>query len=389
MNMKRFIAIIIAMMMLLSLVACGKDEKKPKETEAEKTEAATKGEDETPEKSDDEDDDEVEEEPEFINPLTGLEVDRDISMLRPVSIMVNNINVSLPQSGISDADIIYECLAEGGITRLMMISNDWENLSKIGSCRSARDYYIDYAESYNCIFIHAGGSTYAYDTIAARGTNNIDGVRGPGGAMFYRDQDRINSGYGYEHTLFIYDGAAIKSTIESVGYSTTKAEGYEEPVNLMPWGETATLDNAAKHIKVVMSNYQVVDYVFDEDEGKYLRWQYSGMPHMDDGAGEQLAFENVVLMFNDSGAIAGDDKNRIWMQTTGTGTGYYITDGTYEEITWQKDAHDSPIKFFYLDGTEVEFNRGKTMINVVNNAYKTYTVFDDDTYLLDALEDAE
>ena len=388
MNIKRFIALLIAMIMLFSLVACNKDEKKPKETDAEKTEAATNGEKE-PDETEEEEKEEPENEPEFINPLTGLEVDHNISTLRPVSIMVNNINVSLPQSGISDADIIYECLAEGGITRLMMISNDWEKLPNIGSCRSARDYYIDYSESYNCIFIHAGGSTYAYDTLAARGTDNIDGVRGPSGNMFYRDQDRINSGYSYEHTLFIYDGAAIKSTIESVGYSTTKAEGYEEPVNLMPWGETATLDNEAKHIKVVMSNYQVVDYVYDEDAGEYLRWQYSGMPHMDYGADKQLAFENVVVMFNDSGAIAGDEKNRIWMQTTGTGTGYYITDGTYEEITWQKDAHDSPIKFFYSDGTEVEFNRGKTMINVVNNAYKSNMVFDNDTYLLDALEENE
>ena len=100
---------------------------------------------------------------------------------------------------------------------------------------------------------------------------------------------------------------------------------------------------------------------------------------MDCDSETQLSFTNVIVMFNDSGLINGDEKNRLWMQTTGEGEGYYITNGTYASIKWKKDSTDSPIKYYYEDGTEVEFNRGKTMINVVNKSYKNDVVFDDNT----------
>lgn len=376
---KKIICLLLASIMLLSFTACKKEEATGDDT----TIAETKPEKETVKETDAQTEAETEPvvvEPDFINPLTGLETTVDLSTRRPVSIMVNNIGASLPQSGISYADIIFECLAEGGITRLMMISTEYEKLPKIGSVRSARDYYIDYAESFDCVFMHAGGSTYAYETIANRKTNNIDGVNGPAIAgTFYRDQDRLNSGYAYEHTCFINGGEAVKAAVEGLGYRTTRAAGYENPVNFAKWSETVECDKKATHVGVNVSNYQYVDYVYDKESGLYLRYQYHGQPHMDYSNNEQLAFENVIIMYNDCGAISGDAKNRIWMQTTGEGNAYYITNGTYTTITWKKENHDSLLKFYYADGTEVALNRGKTMINVVPNGNYSLTVFDDDT----------
>ena len=382
MNAKRIISLLLVILMVFSAVACAKNDgeqsgeettieettkKKDKEKNPKETEAVTEAETEAPEK-----------EPEFTHPLTGLECSTDLTKKRPVSIMVNNIQPSLPQSGVSSADILFECLAEGGITRLMMVSTEYEKLPKIGSVRSARDYYIDYAESFNCIFIHAGGSTYAYDTLNSRGTNRIDGVNGPSPwGTFARDQDRLNAGYATEHTLFLQGGEAIKNAITSLGYKTEKAAGYEQPMVFAPWGEVVENENKATHIGVNVSNYQYVDYVYDSKSGKYLRFQYNGQKHMDSANDTQLAFENVILMFNSSGLISGDDKNRIWMQTTGEGDGYYITNGTYAPIKWKKENHDSVIKYYYADGTEVQFSRGKTMINVVDKSNKSATVFDD------------
>ncbi len=378
MKTKRIIAFLLASVLLFSLCACRNpaelpaDDTNVKNTEAgkeTKSEETIEAETEMPAT-----------EPQFINPLTGLGASSDISKKRPVSIMVNNLQASLPQSGIYQADILFECLAEGGITRLMMISTEYEKLPKVGSVRSARDYYIDFAESFNCIFIHAGGSTYAYNTLSSRGTDHIDGVNGPSPqGTFARDKDRLNSGYATEHTLFLQGGDAIKNAISNLGYKTERAAGYETPMVFTEWGETVTNDNKAAHIGVKVSSYQYVDYVYDSESGKYLRYQYNGKPHMDYAAENQLSFENVILMFNDSGLISGDEKNRIWMQTTGEGSGYYITEGTYAPITWKKDNHNSVIKYYYADGTEVEFNRGKTMINVVNNSNKSLVVFDDKT----------
>ena len=349
-----------------------KDTQKTEDTVKDKeTEADTTAKDEEPAKA-----------PEFVNPLTGLEADKDLSKKRPVSIMVNNIGVSLPQEGISQADILYECLAEGGITRLMMIVTDYDKLTKVGSVRSARDYYIDYADGYDCIFVHAGGSTYAYDTFSARGTNRIDGVNGPayfysGTGTFERDPDRLKQ-FATEHTLVVKSGDGLKKAIEYYNYRTEKKEEYSEPMKFVDFGKTAELKNKASHAKVVMSQSQVVDFVYNEETGLYSRYQYNGKKHIDNTTGEQLTFKNVVLLFTYTAAIPGDDKARIDIGTTGSGNGWYITEGTYQKITWKKDKSGSVIKYYYEDGTEVEFNRGKTMINVVPSYNESSVKFDNE-----------
>lgn len=382
MKKARIIAFILAAVMMFSLCACKKDDQsadttvpdettEAPETEAPETEAP---ETEAPET------DPATGEPEFVNPLTGLAAGVDVANRRPVAIMVNNVKASLPQSGVSKADILFECLAEGGITRLMMLSTEYEFLPKVGSVRSARDYYIDFADGFDSIFVHAGGSTYAYNTLANRNTDNIDGVNGPSPkGTFARDKDRLAAGVASEHTLFMQGGEALKAAIESLKFRTEKKDDADTPMVFKAWDEVATLGSNAKHIGVNVSNYQYVDYVYDETTSTYLRYQYHGEKHMDCDTETQLAFTNVILMFNESGKIKGDEKNRLWMQTTGEGEGYYITNGTYAPITWKKDSASSAIKYYYEDGTEVEFNRGKTMINVVNEANKSQVVFDDNT----------
>ena len=92
--------------------------------------------------------------------------------------MINNINLAQPQCGIGDADIIYEVMAEGGVTRMMAIFSDIKNAGRIGSMRSIRTYYVDIAMAYGAVAVHAGYSQQANDRIRSNGVNNIDGVTG-------------------------------------------------------------------------------------------------------------------------------------------------------------------------------------------------------------------
>ncbi|MBQ4066409.1 MAG: DUF3048 domain-containing protein, partial [Clostridia bacterium] len=374
-SFKRFLAILALILTLCLVCACTSKDDAPEDdsTEGEEqTDVLTEGDESTDGATDADDTDAPEappEPPEFTNPLTGLETSKDVSGKRPVSIMVNNIGVSLPQEGIGQADILYECLAEGGITRLMMITTEYESLTKVGSVRSARDYYIDYADGYDCIFVHAGGSTYAYDTLYSRRTNNIDGVNGPAAfhyttGTFERDPERLQK-FATEHTLVVKSGEGIVNAINYYGYRTEKNAGYEKPMVFAEFGETTTLSSSATHARVVVSNYQTVDYVYSENTGLYSRYQYNGQAHIDNTTGEQLAFKNVVVLFTTTAAIPGDDKARIDIGTTGSGSGWIMTEGTYQKITWNKDSSGSVLKFYFEDGTEVLFNRGKTMINVV------------------------
>jgi len=324
--------------------------------------------------------------PAFTNPLTGLGTETDVSKKRPVSIMVNNYYGALPQVGIAHADILYECLAEGEITRLMMISTEYEKLPKVGSIRSAREYYVDYANGYDCIFVNAGGSqdeySNVYITFAQRGTDRIDGYTCStylydynGTCTFLRDPERLNK-YAYEHTLVIQNGQGLANAVKHYNYRTEKNAGYEMPMNFVDFQKTTTLKNSANHAKVVYSASQIVDYVYSKPNGGYLRYQFNGMPHVDALTDEQLIFENVVVIFTQTAAIPGDPKNRRNITTTGSGSGWYMTDGTYEKITWKKDNYASVLKFYREDGTEVLFNRGKTMINVVPTYNSHLVTFD-------------
>ena len=353
------------------------------ETEDDTTDAETDAKEENKEDKDEEDKGQSDDDfvpPRFTNPLTGLPTLYDITKKRPVSIIVNNIGVSLPQEGISQADVLYECLAEGGITRLMMITTYYDEFKKVGSIRSARDYFIDYSDGYNAIFVHAGGSPYAYDTIANRWVNNIDAVNGDAAfhytfGTFERDPERMQK-FALEHTLVLKSGQGLVNAIAYMGYNIEKAAGYEEPFKFADFRHPTVLDNEATHAKVVMSNYQTVDFVYDEEIGKYRRYQYNGQPHIDGSTGEQLSFKNVILIFTSTYAIPCDDKARIDVGTTGTGSGWFMTDGTYQRITWRKDSATSILRFYYEDGTEVELNRGKTMINVVPSYNEYYVTFD-------------
>ena len=372
--MKRIslIAILLAFAMFI-IPGCAKKEKAPADTTAAKVETTEKVEETT---AAEEEKKEEKYDPSKYNPLTGVKTNKKLYNQRPVSIMVNNIYSSLPQEGVGQADILYECLAEGGIPRLLMIVSDYSSITKVGSVRSARDYYIDYAEGYDCIFVHAGGSTYAYNTFDERGTERLDGVRGPTiNELFIRDPERVGK-YISEHTLVVQSGEKLKEAIEFYEYRTKTDKAHKTPMNFVAVGEKTTLKDKAKHVKVVMSGAQTVDYVYSTEDGKYLRYQYNGERHIDNTTGKQLSFKNVILIFTEHQLIAGDEKNRINVQTTGTGEGWYITNGTYQKITWKKDEASSVTKYFYENGKEVKLNRGKTMINVVPVENAEYVVFD-------------
>lgn len=314
-------------------------------------------------------------EPDIINPLTGLAAEKDYTGRRPVAIMINNIKESLPQEGICSFDIMYECLAEGGITRMLGVVSDWENLPKVGSVRSSRDYYIDFAQDFDAIYVHAGGSEIAYSNIASRGINNLDGVRGKGTQYgpFFRDPQRLAT-MSSEHTMMAV-GEGIAAAIEGLGYRTDIRDGFDSPLDFVAWDSTFTPDDKATHVMVPFSGYQHVDYVYDENSGNYLRYQHYGNKHMDNSTGEQLSFENVFVLF--CGTYQVDDYGRLGVTTTGDGTGFYATKGAYMPIKWKKDSRDGSVSFYDTKGNALKINRGKTMINVCTKSIEGSVVFDD------------
>ncbi len=194
MNKRRWTSLLLAGLLLLPLASCGKKDpggassSQPPQEPSISVIAPV----------------EPEPEPEpvypYINPLTGEGLHEDISEKRPIAVMFNNLRKALPQIGVAQADVIYEIVAEGGITRMMGLYQDLEGVGDLGSIRSARDYYVSLALGHDAIYIHAGGSPQAYDAFDNWKVTHIDFVNGPYGDMCWRDPDRKKSA-GLEHSL--------------------------------------------------------------------------------------------------------------------------------------------------------------------------------------------
>lgn len=291
------------------------------------------------------------------NPLTGIYIDEETAARRPVAVMINNHKKALPQSGISEADILYEALAEGEITRLVAVFQEL-TADKIGPVRSARDYYTYLALDNDAIYIHHGGSPTGYSAISNRNIDNMDGMKG--GDAFFRDTERMNQPGMYEHSSYV-SAEGIFSQWEDSGYRMEKNEDFVPMFKFFDTDITYTQYEDAKSIELPYSYYQITQFNYNEDTKEYERYQ-NGSPHIDAENGKTLSFKNVIVQYANMYVIAGDEAGRRNIDLVGSGTGLYFSNGKVMEITWKKDSYQSPTKWYDDAGNELYLNKGKTCI---------------------------
>ncbi len=292
------------------------------------------------------------------NPLTGEVMDKDPGNLRPYAVMINNYKAALPHMGISQADIIYEVLAEGEITRMMAIFSDITGIEKIGSMRSARPYYIEIARSFDAIYVHAGGSDQAYYDISAKGVNNIDGVRGAyGGEIFFRDPARQDR--AYEHRL-ITTSDLIAEYLPKFNYRT-EHETEDFDYNLS-FADEVSMKNYAPATKIDVSFGGLKNTKFTYTDGLYTAEQY-GQTLVDGNNNETLKFRNLVILFADHKVLDNEGRREVTLNTTGTG--YFLCDGKMVSITWSRAGDAQPFEYFFEDGSPLTLGVGKSYIGII------------------------
>lgn len=292
-------------------------------------------------------------------PLTGLPLDQAYDGSRPYAVMINNIRVAMPQCGTSQADVIYEVLAEGGITRMMAIFSHMDSETPIGSIRSLRPYYLSIARSYDAIMVHAGGSEQAYSDLETSGWDHIDGVRGGNsGSYYYRVQSRIDSA-GYEHSLFLdMDDAVAYAQYE--GCRETH-ESFTPPFAFTD--EALTEGETAEDITVFFrSGGKETSFTYHPDTGLYTGAQY-GQVWADGNDDTELSFRNILVLYAETETV--DSDGRLAVKLLGTNDGYYIRDGKCIPITWSRDQEETPFRYTTASGAELELAPGKTYIAVV------------------------
>ncbi len=299
------------------------------------------------------------------NPLTGETIEKDISELRPYAVMLNNIKVALPQCGISKADILYEALAEGNITRFEAIFSDLNGVGNIGSMRSSRPYYIELALSYDAIYVHAGGSEQAYSDISSKSVDNIDGVRGAyASEIFYRDPSRQK--YGVEHSMFTKSDKVLEYT-STLGYESKHDGAFDYGLEFAEKPDMGSSAAAATTVNVSFSGVKDTSFTYHADTGLYAGAEFDA-DLIDGTTKETVTFKNLLVLFADTKIV--DDYGRRSVDLDGSGTGHFICDGVTVPIKWSHAGTGSSFKYTLEDGTPLELGIGKSYIAVVSTDSK-------------------
>ncbi|CAM4425167.1 hypothetical protein FHS16_003727 [Paenibacillus endophyticus] len=285
-------------------------------------------------------------------PLTGLKLEKPAEA-RPIVVMINNFAAARPQSGLSNADVVWEVLAEGGITRLIAVFQSTAALTDtIGPIRSIRPYLIDIGDSYGAVLAHAGASTDGYAVLQRQGKPYLDEISNAG-SYFWRSKERKAPHNLYSSLEKLRTGAEKKK------YSLDKQV---PPYTFAEAGSTeAGVPASDITISFLLKNYSV-GYLYDSAAGLYKR-SIGGKPHIDLNNNEQLSGTNLVVLGANHKTL--DNEGRLAVDMASEGPAILFQKGKAIEADWVR-APDGMIRIV-KDGAELPFVPGKTFFHIVPN----------------------
>ncbi len=300
---------------------------------------------------------------------TNEPVSSALANQRPIAVMMPTDKAAQPSYGISKADILYEIMEEGSISRQMSIIPDWKGMSRIGNLRSCRLYYIHAAKEWDPILIHFGGVAYMKGVINGPDMNNLSGTyeygvggKAPGAGHFFRTSDRTAP-----HNAYISSSGIEKACVQ-LGYSTALRSGlynpthfnFAEGVNDLSGYADAQTANTIDLSQVYPYSKSTLTY--DPSSGQYLKSIHGG-PQKDAINGKQLSFANVIIQNTKWTQL--DKKGYLgFTMIDTTEDGYYCTKGKCIHIHWKKTGEYVPTRYYDDSGKEISMNTGKTYIAI-------------------------
>ncbi|MCI8994520.1 MAG: DUF3048 domain-containing protein [Lachnospiraceae bacterium] len=308
--------------------------------------------------------------------LTGEWIPVEMAKKRPLAIMLNNTAAALPMSGVSNAGVIYECAVEGRITRWMGLFQDWEDLDRIGSVRSCRQYYLHFAQEFDAIYCHFGQAIYALDDLNSGKYDVLSGgtagIKSPATAMY----DRINRpGKASEHTLYAFP-SRIPQDIEKKGYRTERKEEFPRKFRFAPDGQVVTYEGYPDATFLQpggtggKNGFGGVKATFQYNEGDHLYYRSTyGNPHMDELTGKQVSVKNVIFQYCEGNVLDAKDYLSFATQRVG-GKCTVFTEGKMVEGSWSNPGElGTPARYYDTEGNEIMLNTGTTFICIIWEDY--------------------
>lgn len=287
--------------------------------------------------------------PKFYSPLSGLEVaDEPATKQQVTAIILENSPDARPQSGIKQAGIVYEAIAEGGITRFLCLYQE-SKPELIGPVRSLRPYFVDWLAPFDAAVAHVGGSKLALDEIRNGTYKDIDQFFNAG--SYWRATDRYAPHNVY--TSF----ARLDALNQTKGYTSSTFNGYSRKAD-----QPSQSPNASRITVDISSHTYNTAYTYDAATNSYIR-QLAGQPHTDREAGQITP--KVVIVMKVPVQRGFEDGWREQMQTTGSGQVLIFQDGTVVEGIWEKPDRKAMISFKGADLQPTALNAGQIWISVI------------------------
>jgi hypothetical protein len=292
-----------------------------------------------------------------LDPITGAPaLARGALRQRPIVVMIDNHPNAYPQSGLDKAAVVFEALAEFGLTRFMAVyaPGITPEASSIGPVRSARLYFVQWAMEFRGLYVHAGGAPQALETL--RNTTSlvdVDALFQNRSVYFARIAQR-----SAPHNLYT-DSAALERALRDLA-----PEPFGDPEIGFLFKPDAPPDARppARRIEYFfIYREDPAGWTYDPATNSYLRLR-RGRPAIDAVTGQQLRVKNVVVMEVPEKPIPGDDKGRIEQMVIGSGKARVFMDGVEREVTWQKGAPEDRLLFLDASGNEIAFNAGQIWI---------------------------
>jgi hypothetical protein len=278
--------------------------------------------------------------------LTGVQISPDLNKRPITGVMIENSPDARPQAGLVDAGIVFEAIAEGGITRFLALFQEGQP-EYLGPVRSVRPYYVDFLLPFDAALAHAGGSAEGLAKVRNLGVKDLD--HGNTGGAYRRVSDRYAP-----HNLYTSMGDLDKAS-QQKGFTTSNSKSL--PRKAEQPGQAVTARTIDLNISSVLYN---VHYDYDVASNTYKR-TLGGRPHVDHRSGQQLSPKVVVAL------VMGYSQKGIYSvyQTTGSGTMFVFQDGVVHQGTWKKAGEKEQFEFVDAAGKTLALNPGQTWISIV------------------------
>lgn len=279
-------------------------------------------------------------------PLTGIEVKPETAQKPITGVMVENSPSARPQTGLDAADIVFEAVAEGGITRYLALYQH-DIPGRVGPVRSLRQYFLDWVMGFDAPIAHVGGSPQALQLLNRRGAKDLDQFAH--GGPYFRSGNRAAP-----HNMYVRM-QDLRRLQHRKGYKKTDIRDFA-------WEDSEPADEPnATNITIAYSSQQYkVKFRYRSEHNDYARY-LAGQPHTDQATDRQITVDNVAVIHMPTG----QNGRYATMETIGNGDATIFNNGTVTEAQWRQSSYNDRIELLDESGNQIPLNRGDSWFAVL------------------------